>query len=115
MAIPQGGRYDLRVYQGATFTAEFQIVESDEVTPVPLTGYTAKGQVRLSEASGDALVIDFTTSVTAATGTVKLTLTAAQTATMSGDGFYDVFLTSATDTLLFLQGAVTVDKRVTVV
>ncbi len=113
--IPQGGKYDLRIYQGATFAIEFQIVESDEVTPVPLTGYTAKGQVRSAEDSGQPLVLDFTTEVVAATGIVRLRLEAAETALLTADGFYDVFLTSATDTLLFLQGSVTVDRRVTVV
>lgn len=113
MPIPQGGTYDLSVYQGARFTVSFQLLEADGVTPMNLTGYTAVAQIRESPGA-EAVMATFQTTVDGPTGTVSLTLPSATTGALKGPGEYDVFLTDAGgEAYLFVQGRVNLDRRVT--
>lgn len=114
MTIPQGGVYDITIYQGADYSQAFQLFQPDGVTPIPLTGYTAKAQIRLRPGDTGLPIAEFTATVTPATGIVTLSLTEVQTAALVKEAVYDVFLTGA-DSVLFLQGTVTIDKRVTIV
>jgi hypothetical protein len=114
MTIPQGGVYDITIYQGADYSETFQLTESDDITPIPLTGFAAKAQVRAKAGAAGAPLAEFATAVDEAEGKVTLALNAAATTALTAPAFYDVFLTGP-ETLLFLQGRVTVDKRVTVV
>lgn len=114
MPIPQGGVYDITIYQGADYSQVFQLFQPDGVSPYPLTGYTAKAQIRNNAGdTGDPLA-EFATEVDGPTGKVTLTLTEVQTAALTKNAAYDVFLIGP-EHVLFLQGAVTVDKRVTIV
>ena len=68
----------LIIEAGATFNdIQFQYLEDDEVTPVDLTGYTAKMQIRLNPSS--ELVLETAPVITTSTGTVAVALTATQT------------------------------------
>lgn len=72
--------YTLNIEAGATFTRAFEYTNADG-TVYPLTGYTAKLQIRETpEASLAALSV--TPSINVATGTITVTLTAAQTSTL---------------------------------
>lgn len=51
--IPDVARYDLHVYKGTTFGVAWPILSNG--TPVDLTGWTVKGQVRASASSPTVL------------------------------------------------------------
>lgn len=112
MSVPQGGRYNLTLYQGATFTQVFAAREADETTVVPLTGYTARAQMR-SQAGG-ALLLEFTAEVDEADGTVTLSATDEETAAVARSGVYDVELVQAGEVIRFLSGSVRLVREVTV-
>lgn len=110
------GRYNIAVTNGTTFTLAPQWLINNAY--VNLTGYTADMQVRdvnnnliveLSTANGKAVI-------TPATGTVTLTLTAAQTAPgllPAGSYTYALNLTdSSSNVYQILQGAFVVSASV---
>ena len=110
------GRYNITVVNGTTFTLAPQWLINN--LPVNLTGYSADMQVRdvsnnliaeLSTANGKAVI-------TAATGTVTLTLTATQTASgvlPAGSYTYALNLTdSSSNVYQILQGAFVVSASV---
>lgn len=110
--------YDFEIEQGATFSLSFRW-KDDAGVPIPLTGYTARMQVRasvsapvplleLSVANG-RLVID------APAGRVTIALDPATTAAMAWKrGVYDLELVSpAGDVVRLVSGAVTVSREVT--
>lgn len=111
MSVPQGGRYNLTIFQGATFTKVFAVRESDRTTVVPLTGYTARAQMR-TRAGGD-LLLEFTAAVDADDGTVTLSATDEDTAELTRSGVYDVELVQAGEVIHFIGGKATLVREVT--
>lgn len=88
-------------------------------TPVDLTGYTARMQVRAS-AAADAVLLDLTTEnggITLGTtdGTVTCTATATQTAALTfGTGVYDLELVDGSGVVTRLaEGSVCLSREVT--
>lgn len=68
----------LLIEAGATYNGlQFQYLEDDEVTPVDLTGYTAKMQIRQTPSS--PLVVETTPSINVTAATIDISLTAEQT------------------------------------
>lgn len=65
---------------GATFTRQYE-VKNDDGTVYPLTGFTAKAQVR--EDAAATLLFESTPTINTTTGVVTLTWTAAQTALLT--------------------------------
>lgn len=117
MPIPQGGSYNITIYQGGVFSQSFQLLESDEVTPVPFPAGTI-GYAEIRNKPGGDLLGSFTVVVTPATGTVVISLDSDQTTAILKNGVYDVFLVvpaDPTNDQLFIQGTITLDKRVTIV
>lgn len=112
-AIPVGSEWDLTIYSGADFMEDFLIQNADG-TPSDLTGYTGSSEVRRAEDPAALLVATFVVSFPEA-GTVRLSLTAAETALLHPcEGFYDIFLVGTSITIgPVVQGKVTVDPRVT--
>lgn len=107
-------RHDVDIDQGATWTLTI-VYETEAGVPIPLTGYTAKCQVRDAPA-GSALYLDLTPTVTALEGRVDVVATAAQTAGLTFErGFYDVVITNSTGTVKtrLVQGQVTLVRGVT--
>ncbi|AWJ93853.1 hypothetical protein Sp245p_28965 (plasmid) [Azospirillum baldaniorum] len=113
------GQYDIYIEQGATFTREIEWLQSDNTTPVDLTGYTARMQVRKT-AKSPIVVADLSTgngriSLTPALGKIKLMLTATETASLKdGEYVYDLELQSGTGVVeRLLQGTFTINAEVT--
>ena len=112
------GRYDMTIYQGASFDTTLTWKVGDPATPVNLTGYTARLQVRTSvDAATTAL--ELTTAnggivLGGAAGTVALAVTAAATATLSpGYYVYDLELVNGATVTRLVEGRVTVSAEVT--
>jgi len=90
----------IQIDQGATFTWPITYLNSDE-SPVVLTGYTAKMQVRqTAEASGSAIV-NLTTenggiTITGPLGLITVIISEAQTAALPApfEGVYDLLVYS---------------------
>lgn len=79
----------LKIYQGQTFQFRFQVTLSDEVTPVDLTGYKARMQIR-SDVADDDVILELTTensriAITAVSGYVTLLISAADTSALDTD------------------------------
>jgi len=93
------GTYDMVVDQGATLSRTVTWKDSTK-TPINLTGYSARMQVRASVTSA-ATVIELTTAnsriaLGGAAGTVTLTVSATDTAALpAGRYVYDLELVSA--------------------
>lgn len=112
------GKYNITIEQGATFVLPITWKDGND-TPVNLTGYTARMQVRQFKDSPTALV-NLTTEnagivLGGALGTVTVTITATATAALPAvEGFYDLELIASTGTVVrLLQGAATISKEVT--
>lgn len=79
----------LKIYQGQTFQFRFQVTAADEVTPIDLTDYKARMQVRETLADDDILITLTTEngsiSITALSGYVNLLISAADTAALDTD------------------------------
>ena len=111
------GIADFECRIGATFSR--QITWESGGTPVPLTGYTGKMQVRSDDDSA-TVVVTFTTSDTTMTlggvaGTITLLLSAATTAALAAGVYvYDLILTAGTGEVYpILRGQFIVRQRIT--
>jgi hypothetical protein len=72
--------YSLQIDAGATFDGlQFRWLEDDKTTPVDLTGWTPKAQIRLT--ASDALALELTCAISS--GLITVSATAAQTATLT--------------------------------
>lgn len=109
--------YNIRFHQGATWSFTLTLTD-DNGTAIDLTGYTAKMQIRdlpggtvfeTLETGGAGIVI------TAATGEIALTFTAAETAALTiSRGMYDLKITSSGAVVTYLlKGEFVVDARIT--
>lgn len=112
------GIYNPTIDQGATWSVTVLYKDSSG-TAINLTGYTAAMQVRQNYSSADA-DLTLTTSnggiaITGNTGTVVITMTAAQTAALEeGYYVYDVELTSSGGLVdRLIQGQITIAPEVT--
>jgi hypothetical protein len=109
---------DIEIEQGATFTLSF-IWKDSNGTPVNLTGYQARMQIRKSVNAPDppALSLTHTNGIAlgGAAGTINVTATASQTSSLTlRTGVYDLELESASGTVTrFAEGVVTNSFEVT--
>lgn len=113
------GRYDMTVYQGATFNRVFTWQVGTPAANVNLTGYTARMQLRSNPAATTS-VLELTTtngriSLGGSAGTVTLALTPTETAALPADQYaYDLELIAGNgEVTRLLEGFVTVDAEVT--
>lgn len=97
------GAYDLALENGADFSVTFTYLASDGVTPINLTNYTAKSEIRPSLDWPDPALITLTNgngiTLGGAAGTIILALTYTQVALLmaqlpSGQGVWDLFIYS---------------------
>lgn len=112
------GIYHFTCEQGATFTRDVEVTNFDD-TVRSLAGFTARMQVRKDLAAASAL-IELTTenggiSITPNTGTVSLSISAADTAALQFSGIYDLELIGASAVVeRLLQGNFNLDMNVTI-
>lgn len=108
----------LCIEKGSTYRKTFQWLAEDEVTPIDLTGYSARMQIRSSYESTD-YILELTTenggiSITPLDGKINLYIPESITSKISEDvGVFDIELIIATDVYRFLKGSVRFDKNVT--
>lgn len=110
--------FDFTLRQGSTFLQN--IVWKDSLgTPVDLTGYVARMQIRPAICS-ETIIIELSTAngritLGGATGEIILEIDAADTAAITqGAGFYDLELESSSGFVTaILAGAVTIEREVT--
>lgn len=120
--VTSGARLDIEIVQGATFLTNLEW-KSSGGTPIDLTGYTARMQIRADHSAATTL-IELTTENdrislnTPTTGGIELKITAADAEAITwGSGVYDlelihtVGLEEVIDNILY--GNVTVRKNVT--
>lgn len=113
-------RHDLTIEQGATWEQSVQQLQPGTETPVDLTNYTARMQIR-PNVSSDVVYVSLTSSpaagitIAAATGTVTLRMSATETAALSWrDAVYDLELESSDGTVTrLIEGRVTLSREVT--
>lgn len=102
---------NLFVDQGTDYQTTITLTDVDD-NIVNLAGYTANAQLRKTYTSSNA--VNFTVTLTEATGEVTLSLTDTQTSNIvAGRYVYDVLLTSANITTRIVEGIVTVTPGVT--
>lgn len=104
-------KVNLTIDQGATFSVDF-IVKNTNNETVNLTDYTGAGQLRRNYASNSAVA--FTIGVYA-NGTVRASLSANQTSSLSSDRYvYDVEIQNGLgEVSRIVEGIVTVTPQVT--
>lgn len=113
------GRYDMTIWQGATFQRVFTWRVGSPAANVNLTGYTARMQLRTAPNATTA-VLEATTengriALGGVAGTVTLNLSATVTAAIPANQYaYDLELVSGSGQVTrLLEGFATVDAEVT--
>lgn len=112
------GLYKMVLEQGATFNLVVTWRNPDQ-TPIDLTGYTAKMQVRPSKGSADVIATfstdDATIVLGGSLGTVMFDVDAADTALLpAGVYVYDLEMKSSGGQVTrLLEGTFTIDAEVT--
>ena len=114
---------DICIFQGATFSQTLFWETGTPSTPVNLTGYSAKMQIR-SKPESKAVIIELSTtngritlgtSGDLTTGAINLFISASDTANLSvcENAVYDLELTSGSVVTRILQGNVIISPEVT--
>jgi hypothetical protein len=120
-SIAGQGQHDLQIIKGSTFLFNFTYKSGPDAntqTPVDLTGYTARMQIRKKTNSTDKIV-DLTTEnggivLGGVDGTVAVTIAASVTAAIvERSGVYDLELVQGTYVRNILGGAVEFIEEVT--
>lgn len=102
--------YTLNIEAGATFKRQFEYT-NDDGTVFNLTGYTALMHIR--ESADAALALAVVPTIDVPTGTISVTITAAQTSTLSLPKYvYALELTSASNVIRLVEGKVAVSPEV---
>lgn len=95
---------------GGTLTRTF-VYETTGGTPIDLTGYSAKAQVRHSSTA--ALVLDSTPTIDVPTAEITMTWTAAQTQKLVDSNYvYGLELTKNDEVIVLTRGIVTVNQEI---
>jgi hypothetical protein len=113
------GRYNIEIEQGATFQRSMTLDEynadTSQMEDLDLTGYTFAGKIR-DEKEDTSAMISFTIVITnALTGAIQVSLTAAQTSTLTaGTAYYDIEMTRDSGEIIrLLEGVVNISREIT--
>ena len=100
--------------QGATFSKQITVYETDGTTVQNLTGYTVAAQLRKNYTSTAYTTINATNNAPTS-GVIVMSLTAAQTAALkAGRYVYDLQITAADGTVSrTIEGIITIKPEVT--
>ena len=105
---------NLVINAGATFSQQFDLAQSDDSSPLDLTGYTIAAQLR--KHAGSSNLTAFTaTAMDAVNGLILISLTPVQTTSLkTGRHVYDIVITDAAgDKTRVVEGSVLVREGVT--
>ena len=112
------GKYNMVCDQGSTFQRVLEIKDADGVA-FPLTGYTARMQIR-RDVDSTSSVMELTTdngriSINAALGAITITLTPDLTATLTRSGVYDLEIVKTATGVVnkVVRGEFRLEKEVT--
>lgn len=117
------GRYDTIIEQGATFTRQITWQNKDG-TPIDITGYSFSGKIRKT-ASDNKVIASFTfTTVNAANGIFKFSLTPAETSLLPSafsssaeksllKCSYDIEASIGSNVYRILEGVISISQEVT--
>ena len=112
------GKYNMVCDQGSTFQRVLEIKDADGVA-FPLTGYTARMQIR-RDVDSTSSVMELTTdngriSINAALGAITITLTPELTATLTRSGVYDLEIVKTATGVVnkVVRGEFRLEKEVT--
>lgn len=113
------GKLDLMIEKGATFNKHLEYKDNTK-TPIDLTGYTARMQVRKS-AQSSTIIVELTTensriTITPLTGEIDLFISGADTTAITerGNAVYDLELVEAGgEPLKLVRGTVSFIEEVT--
>lgn len=112
ISMIQPGRYNITIQQGATFELDLQLLDSNN-SPVVMSGYTVAGKIfnRL----GTQQLTSFSHSWTAIeSGMFKMSIPSSTTATLSGEGQYDILVTEPSGKKYYLlEGSAFIDTGLT--
>lgn len=117
MAAP-AGTYNIVTDQGATFSRTL-IWKDSAGDPVPMSGYTARMQVRIDYFSTGSPILELTTAngriaLASSTGEITLSVAASDmTAVAAGEYVYDLELVSGSIVTRLVQGNFTIRPEVT--
>lgn len=85
---------NLRLEKGTDFEATFNVSQSDG-SVLPLNNYSATAKIRRHPAATTSK--SFSTTITVAKGEIKISMSAANTSTLTaGRNYYDVIITEST-------------------
>lgn len=112
------GRYNIVCDQGSTFQRVIEIKDLDG-TVYPLTGYTARMQIR-REIDSTTSLLELSTEngrivIYSGLGTIELKLSAAETTALTRGGYYDLEIvkTATGEVQKVLRGEFRLEKEVT--
>jgi hypothetical protein len=113
-------RYDITIYQGTTYSRTFAFRQANGTTPIDLTGYEARMQIRESVDS-ETVLLELTTepangrlTINGAAGTVAALVSATDTSAIAWtEGVYDLELVDGLNVSRPLYGKVRVSPEVT--
>ncbi|MET8694707.1 hypothetical protein ABZV65_19440 [Streptomyces bauhiniae] len=109
VAALSAGDWDLRIEQGATFVQTYTVTD-DGFT---WDGWSARAQIRTGPADHGQLLLDLTPYLTVVGPTVRLSIPAAQTQTLTRNGFWDLEMVFGSTVVRILQGRAVVSLEVT--
>lgn len=107
---------DITIAQGITFVLIYEWHEGTETGPlVDLSGYTARGSIRLHHGTPEILSLTSRLSISAGTGEITLRIAAADTAALNFDeAIYDIELVAGSgDVYRLAKGTVHLSREVT--
>lgn len=120
--------FPIRITEGATFALSMVLSSVDDLgvkTPIDLTGYTIRSQIRKNYVQTSPVIREFLVTITSPeNGEFSLSLTDSETADIEPAppsmlaetplGYYDILVTAPTGTVsLLLQGPVTYYQTIT--
>lgn len=103
-------QYNLHVEAGATYTRDI-VYTNDDGSLFDLTGYSATMQIRPTVLSA-TLTLAVTPTIDVPTSTVSFTLTATQTAALSGSYVYAIEIAKSPVVIRLMEGEVIVSPEV---
>jgi hypothetical protein len=109
------GNHDFSIDQGTTWNRELTLEQDSN--PVDLSGFSARMQLRRTRSQTE-YDLSLTTengglTIEPLTGKITISLTAAQTALLSGSYFYDLETVSGGTVIRWLEGKVNLSPEVT--